>query len=98
MDEIHARLGARDPLDDPELGVQILPPNIRSLHLASTVRNDRPSREERLVQGLADAFSRGQCPSLREVRWGGGVMRESEFLLPALLLCVPSFDTNQSLM
>lgn len=94
MDEIHDRLGERDFIDDSELWVQILPLNIRSLHLASTVLDKRFPREERLMQGLADAVSRGHCPSLREVRWGGRV-NQGEHLLPAPSLCIPYFETNK---
>jgi len=94
IDEIHDRLKKRDSIDGPELWIQSLPPNIRSLHLASTFLDERFSWEKRLVQGLADAVSRGRCPSLREIRWGGRV--RGKHLLPASSLCVPSFDANKS--
>lgn len=77
-DEIHNQLEGRNSTDDPELWAQILPSNIKSLHLASTVIHKRHPREELLVQGLADAVSCGQCPSLTEVRWGGQVEKRGE--------------------
>jgi hypothetical protein len=98
IDEIHDRLGEQDFIDDSKLWVQILPLNIGSLHLASTILDKYFPREERLLQGLADAVSRGHCPSLREVRWGGRVRKRGEHLLPTPSLCVPSFETNKDLM
>lgn len=79
MDEIHCRLEGQE---DQELWIQILPPNIKSLHLASTILDARRPRGESLIRGLARAISRGQFPRLREVTWGAQQRNQGECYFP----------------
>ncbi|KAJ5369261.1 uncharacterized protein N7496_009021 [Penicillium cataractarum] len=82
MDEIHLRIEGRDTKEDPELWIQILPPNIKSLHLASTILDARCLGEESLIRGQARAISRGPFSSLREVRWGARQKNQGECQFP----------------
>lgn len=79
VDEIHHRLGKQDPADDPEPDAL---PDIKTLNLTGTVQDKRSPREESLALGLVQAISRGQCPNLKEVKWGRRTSNSVQCLCP----------------